>query len=135
MKRISNEAGSVWGVLIILILFIWVSIASILSVLASQYETASRAKMSAAALYVAEGGARKALWELSRGRAGYSAEAELDLDVGVASVETRSENGRLVVTATGYVPDKRHPRASQAVRVEAVKDAKSDYHIAAWHRL
>ena len=132
MRKIRGEAGSAWIVLVFAILFIWTFVTAILSVLASQYQTASRVKMSESALYVAEGGARKALWELSRGGTG---EAEVDLEVGVARVEVRSEGGRLVVVSTGYVPDKTHPRASQAVRVEAVKDARGIYKIAAWQRL
>ena len=133
MRKIRNESGSVGVVLIFLVLFVWAGIASILTVLASQYRAASRVKASAAALYVAEGGARRGLWELSRGHAGYAGES--DLDVGVASVETKSEDGRIFVVATGYVPDKKHPRATETIRIEAVKDKSGVYRTAAWQRL
>lgn len=119
MRRIRNSRGGVIIVLIVFILFSWLSLVGLQMDLARRNDSVNRLRSSAAAAALAEAGAAKALWELRRGNAGYTGEADIRLDTGTFSVALRREGGQTVITATGYLPDRTRPRAAESVRVVA----------------
>ncbi len=112
------DRGSVYVMMTCLIMLTWSALAMILLRLASETRTAARTQMSAAALGLAEGGAAKALWESSQ-KPGYRGDDEIPLGDGSFSVSVKREGGELIVTATGWIPNKANVRFSQSVRVVA----------------
>lgn len=135
MRIIQNEKGSIWIIMSFLIIFVWVSMAGVLKIITSQYQTMNRIKMSTAAFHLAEAGITKGLWELSKGNTGYNGERNTRLDIGTFTVDVHSKNGQFIITSTGYIPDRGHVRAKQIIRVVAERDEKGTYKIVTWQKL
>ncbi|MBI5210809.1 MAG: hypothetical protein HY927_12635 [Elusimicrobia bacterium] len=133
MKLPRGERGSVWIALTVLITFCWTMMAATLVMLARQHRSMTRLRLTTAALHLAEGGVEKALWELSRGNASYAGEADTGLDIGTFSVEVAREGDQAAITATGHIPGRRRPAASQTVRV-VVRKAGGGYRVVSWTR-
>lgn len=111
-----GRRGSVWIMLVFLIIAAWTAMAASLSMMASQYRSLNRQNLTSAALCLAESGVAKALWELSRDPA-YGGEADTKLDVGTFSVVVRGDE----VVATGYVPSRLKAVVLQTVTVKIGK--------------
>lgn len=114
-----GSMGSVWLATLALILVSWVALATLQLSLAARQRSANRMRLSTAAVHLAEAGVAKALWEASSGNGGYKGEEDVPLDSGTFSVAVRREGGQLIVTATGWIPDKQRARIWESVRIVA----------------
>lgn len=123
-----RRRGSVWIVLVFIIVAAWAALAAALTMMAAQYRSLNRQHLSAAALSLAESGVAKALWELSRDAA-YAGETDTSLDVGTFGVVVRGDE----IVATGYVPNRLKPQLTQTVTVKVRKEG-GGFRPVSWHR-
>ena len=116
--RLTREAGLAIFLVLAFALLLGFSALFFLEIFHSGVRDARRARASSRALYLADAGIQKALWELGGNPAGYGGEKKTRLGSGSYTVEVRRKGpGLAEVTSTGSVPFERG-RIMRRVRVQ-----------------